>query len=172
MLNDSQIRDRMKNLVRPWSESQLQPASYDVRLGDICWFPNLVNGAAVEVSKDKPLYTTYNLPFTLGPTQFALFSTLEQFDIPNDIAAKFEGKSSLGRIGLMTHITAGFIDPGFRGNLTLELCNVGPYQLILNPGIKIGQVQFTLIEPAERPYGTSGLGSHYQDSVGVRGYEV
>ena len=99
-----------------------------------------------------------------------MFHTQEVFKFPSYIAGKFEGKSGLGRMGLMTHVTAGFIDPGFEGQLTLELHNVGPYSLVLNEGIKIGQVAFYQVNQVENPYG--GKGSHYQGSMGVVGARV
>ena len=106
----------------------------------------------------------------IQPRELVLFETAEIITLPADISGKFEGKSSLGRIGLMTHISAGFVDPGFVGVLTLEVYNCGPYNLYLTPGMRIGQVAFIRLEtPAERPYGSPGLGSHYQDSESVTG---
>ena len=99
-----------------------------------------------------------------------LFETAETIRLPPDISGKFEGKSSLGRIGLMTHVSAGLVDPGYHGVLTLEVYNCGPLDLYVTPGIRIGQIAFTRLEaPAERPYGSPGLGSHYQDSKSVTG---
>ena len=120
---------------------------------------------------NTPSYTELWLPYVLEPDEFILAHTEETLTLPNDIAGKFEGKSSLGRLGLMTHITAGFIDPGFCGNLTLEIKNAGPHEIVLADGALIGQVAFYRLEfPAQRPYGSEGLDSKYQNSEGVIGF--
>ena len=160
----------MQERITPWEPSLVQPASLDVRLGKLVLVPNVNDGSQLLVGVDKPTYDTYQTPYVLDPQAFALFTTKAEFDFPDNIAGKYEGKSGLGRIGLMTHITAGFIDPGFKGNLTLELYNVGPYCLYLQEGIKIGQIAFFEVEPVMRPYGSESLKSHYQDSVGAVGY--
>ncbi|HEY3692309.1 MAG TPA: dCTP deaminase, partial [Pseudonocardiaceae bacterium] len=106
-------------------------------------------------------------PFVLHPGEFVLGSTFEQITLPDDLAGRLEGKSSLGRLGLLTHSTAGFIDPGFSGHITLELSNVANLPIILWPGMKIGQLcLFRLSSPAEHPYGSAGVGSRYQGQRG------
>ena len=103
----------------------------------------------------------------LHPGEFVLGSTLEVVTIPDDLAARLEGKSSLGRLGLLTHSTAGFVDPGFSGHITLELSNVANLPITLWPGMKIGQLcMFRLSTPAEHPYGSAVYGSRYQDQRG------
>ena len=102
-------------------------------------------------------------PFVLHPGEFVLGSTLERVHLPDDVAARLEGKSSLGRLGLLTHSTAGFIDPGFNGHVTLELSNTATMPILLYPGMKIGQLCFfQLSSPAEIPYGSAERGSRYQ----------
>ena len=111
--------------------------------------------------------TAPNEPFILHPGEFALGSTYEVVTLPDDIAARVEGKSSLGRLGLLTHATAGFIDPGFSGHVTLELSNVATLPIKLWPGMKIGQLCFfQLSSPAEHPYGAGARGSRYQGQRG------
>ncbi|HEY8293720.1 MAG TPA: dCTP deaminase, partial [Micrococcaceae bacterium] len=106
-------------------------------------------------------------PFILHPGEFVLGSTYEAVTLPDDVAARLEGKSSLGRLGLLTHSTAGFIDPGFSGHVTLELSNVATLPIKLWPGMKIGQMCFfRLSSPAEHPYGTGNYGSRYQGQRG------
>ena len=106
-------------------------------------------------------------PFVLHPGEFVLGSTLEVVSIPDDLAARLEGKSSLGRLGLLTHSTAGFVDPGFSGHITLELSNVANLPITLWPGMKIGQLcLFQLSSAAEHPYGSAVYGSRYQDQRG------
>ena len=101
--------------------------------------------------------------FVIHPGEFCLGRTLEWVELPHDIVARIEGKSSLGRLGLIVHATAGFCDPGWKGTLTLELNNLTRVPIVLAPGLKIAQLSFmTLDRPALRPYGSSGLGSHYQ----------
>src|SRR5690606_1603613 len=106
-------------------------------------------------------------PFVLHPGEFVLGSTYESVSLPDDIAARLEGKSSLGRLGLLTHSTAGFIDPGFEGNVTLELSNTATLPIYLWPGMKIGQLCFfRLTSPAEHPYGSEKYGSRYRGQRG------
>ncbi|MEN9740797.1 MAG: hypothetical protein RLZ72_1063, partial [Actinomycetota bacterium] len=114
---------------------------------------------AVEVSNDEP--------FILHPGEFVLGSTFELVTLPNDVAARLEGKSSLGRLGLLTHSTAGFVDPGFSGHVTLELSNVATLPIKLWPGMKIGQLCFfRLTSESENPYGSEKYGSRYQGQRG------
>lgn len=169
MLTDWQIKDA--DLIHPLNPDLVQPTSVDLTLGNTA-MTLMDRDAPFLVGRDMPDYDGWGgwNEWTLPPGYFALFQTAETLTLPRDIAGKFEGKSSLGRIGLMTHITAGFIDPGFHGVLTLELYNCGPLSLVLRPGIRIGQVSFTQLHAMpERVYGDPGLGSHYQDADTVQG---
>jgi len=113
----------------------------------------------VEIDEDRP--------FILHPGEFVLGSTLERIQLPDDLVARLEGKSSLGRLGLLIHSTAGFIDPGWDGHVTLELSNVANLPITIYFGMKIGQVSFVqMTEPAETPYGAGELGSKYQGQQG------
>tara|TARA_Y100000310_G_scaffold328215_1_gene395981 strand:+ start:6293 stop:6841 length:549 start_codon:yes stop_codon:yes gene_type:complete len=178
MLADDQIKwlSKSKNgkLIHPFHQEQLQPASYDLTLGTTKAVMHKEIPPRFLVGTDTPnyVYTTYEEDglWMLPPGQLALFQTAETLWLPPDVAGKFEGKSSLGRIGLMTHITAGFIDPGFHGVLTLEVYNCGRLPLELVPGIRIGQVAFHRLESAPtRTYGDAQLGSHYQGATQVEG---
>ncbi len=171
MLVDWQIIEY--NLIDPLIPELVQPASVDLTLGDgVALLRQDALYSELRVGEDTPDYTYSRgyAEYALPPGGFALFETAETLTLPIDIAGKFEGKSSLGRIGLMTHVTAGFIDPGFHGVLTLELYNCGPLTLILTPGTKIGQVSFTHLGAIpSRAYGHKDLGSHYQDADQVQG---
>ena len=168
MLPDHIIRDL--NLITPFNEDLLQPASYDLTVGTSCAVFHKEVPVHFIVGKDKP-YMVHHTDWdkwVVRPGELVLFETAETLLLPGNISGKFEGKSSLGRIGLMTHVSAGFIDPGYHGVLTLEVYNCGPMHLYITPGIRIGQVSFTRLDDfAERPYGTPGLGSHYQHSEKV-----
>lgn len=141
----------------PIEDSQIQPASLDVRLG--AEFIDHRTGEKVMVEGPDKL--------TLHPGACVLASLVERFSIPYDLVARVEGKSSWARKFLTVH-SAGFIDPGFQGDITMELKNDGGLMLELRPGMVIAQVSFqTMLAPAERPYGSAGLGSHYQGQVGT-----
>lgn len=161
--------------ISPYDDSLVQPASIDLRLGSSFRLmrpvvappvPNLVLDAIdtrAMTDETDPVYPGLNGRVAIEPGDFLLASTLERIKVPDYLAAKVEGKSSLGRIGLLLHATAGFIDPGFEGTVTLELSVVAPRPLILYTGMKIGQICFfRLSSPAEKPYGSEGLGSRYQ----------
>src|SRR5699024_383064 len=126
----------------------------------------------IDPKQDMPDLTTEvevpdDEPFVLHPGEFVLAATLEKFTLPNDLAGRLEGKSSLGRLGLLTHSTAGFIDPGFHGHITLELSNVANLPIVLWPNMKVGQLAlFRMTSPADVPYGTGKLGSKYQGQRG------
>jgi len=150
----------------------IQPSSVDVRLDR--WFRLFDNHRypVIDPAQDQPdltrlVETERDEPFVLHPGEFVLSSTFEVVTLPDDIAARLEGKSSLGRLGLLTHSTAGFIDPGFSGHVTLELSNVATLPILLWPGMKIGQLCFfRLSSAAEHPYGSEKYGSRY---LGQRG---
>ncbi|MEY4323082.1 MAG: hypothetical protein RL410_863 [Actinomycetota bacterium] len=175
LLSDRDIKDEIaagRIRLEPYDETMVQPASVDIRLDR--FFRTFENHRyqfidprqeqpdltrAVEVAPDEP--------FVLHPGEFVLGSTFEVVSLPEDVAARVEGKSSLGRLGLLTHATAGFIDPGFIGHVTLELSNVANLPVTLWPGMKIGQLCFIKMSSAsEHPYGSSVYGSRYQNQRG------
>ena len=171
VLSDATIRELVgaqKIKIEPWDVANVQPASVDLRLGDS--FRVFHNHRATSIDlHDPPANLTEEVlipegdAFVIHPGEFALGRTLEYVEIPDDIVARIEGKSSIGRLGLIVHATAGFCDPGFQGTLTLELNNLTRIPIRLYPGLPIAQLSFmTLDRPAARPYGSPGLGSHYQ----------
>jgi dCTP deaminase len=154
--------------IDPWDPAMVQPASVDLRLGDSFRVFHNHRATAIDL-RDPPSNLTEEVvmpdgeAFVIHPGEFCLGRTLEWVKIPDDIVARIEGKSSLGRLGLIVHATAGFCDPGFEGTLTLELNNLTRVPIRLYPGLPIAQLSFmTLDRPAQRPYGSPGLGSHYQ----------
>ena len=158
--------------MEPWDPAMLQPSSIDVRLDRYFRVFENHRYPHIDPSVEQPDLTRTvqpeaDEPFILHPGEFALGSIYEVVTLPDDIAARVEGKSSLGRLGLLTHATAGFIDPGFSGHVTLELSNVATLPIKLWPGMRIGQLCFfRLTSPAEHPYGTAESGSHYQGQRG------
>ena len=156
----------------PSSEDMVQPSSIDVRIDRYFRLFDNHKYPVIDPAEDQPELTRLievdpEEGFILHPGEFVLGSTFEQVTLPDDIAARLEGKSSLGRLGLMTHSTAGFIDPGFTGHVTLELSNVATLPIRLWPGMKIGQLCFfQLSSPAEHPYGSGEYKSRY---LGQRG---
>jgi dCTP deaminase len=150
----------------------IQPSSIDVRLDRFFRLFDNHKYPFIDPAEDQPELTHLveveaEQPFILHPGEFVLGSTYEQVSLPDDVAARLEGKSSLGRLGLLTHSTAGFIDPGFTGHVTLELSNVATLPIKLWPGMKIGQMCFfRLSSAAERPYGSSEYSSRYQNQRG------
>ncbi|MDX6666849.1 MAG: dCTP deaminase [Solirubrobacteraceae bacterium] len=154
--------------IDPWDETLVQPASVDLRLGDSFRVFHNHRASAIDL-RDPPRGLTEEVkvaegePFVIHPGEFCLASTLELVELPDDIVARIEGKSSLGRLGLIVHATAGFCDPGWKGMLTLELNNLTRIPIKLYAGLSIAQLSFmTLDAPALRPYGHEQLGSHYQ----------
>lgn len=165
ILSDRDLRKAQANhtIVAPFRDEHVQPASIDLRLGDqfIIWVDD-GNGIM------KKLKVNVIDGITIETGQFMLGTTYETVTIPDDLSGKVEGRSSWGRLGLTVHITAGFIDPGFTGTVTLELKNDGHTPLWLPVGERICQLVLTqLTSPAEKPYGSAGLGSHYQGQQGV-----
>ncbi|QEE60264.1 dCTP deaminase [Salinibacterium sp. dk2585] len=158
--------------LRPTEPEMVQPSSVDVRLDRFFRLFDNHKYPYIDPAEDQPELTRLlevdpEKPFILHPGEFVLGSTYEQVTLPDDIAARLEGKSSLGRLGLLTHSTAGFVDPGFSGHVTLELSNVATLPIKLWPGMKIGQLCFfKLTSPAERPYGSGATFSRY---LGQRG---
>ena len=157
--------------IDPYDEALLQPSSVDVRVDR--YFRVFHNARYPFIDVREPQEDLTELveadtgPFILHPGEFVLGSTLERIRLPDDLVARLEGKSSLGRLGLLIHSTAGFIDPGWDGHVTLELSNVANLPITIYHGMKIGQLSFVqLSEPAESPYGSGGLGSKYQGQKG------
>ncbi len=158
--------------LEPYDRSLLQPSSFDVRLDRSFRLFDNHRYAVIDPAEHQPeltrlVETRDDEPFILHPGEFVLGATFESVTLPDDVAARLEGKSSLGRLGLLTHSTAGFIDPGFTGHITLELSNVATLPIKLWPGMKIGQLCFfRLSSPAEHPYGSEKYGSRYQGQRG------
>jgi dCTP deaminase len=158
--------------VEPYDATMLQPSSIDVRLDRFFRVFDNTRYTHIDPSLRQDELTSLveangDDPFVLHPGEFVLGSTFECVGLPDDLAGRLEGKSSLGRLGLLTHSTAGFIDPGFRGHITLELSNVANLPITLWPGMKIGQLcLFRLSSPAEHPYGSAQAGSRYQGQRG------
>jgi dCTP deaminase len=156
----------------PFEPDLVQPSSVDVRLDR--WFRVFNNTRYTHIDPALQQDDLTELveardgePFVLHPGEFVLGSTLETVTLPDDLAGRLEGKSSLGRLGLLTHSTAGFIDPGFSGHVTLELSNVANLPITLWPGMKIGQLcLFRLESPASHAYGSARYGSRYQGQRG------
>jgi dCTP deaminase len=175
LLSDRDIRrqiDDARIALDPWDPDMVQPSSVDVRLDRYFRLFDNHKYPFIDPAEDQPDLTHLievapDEPFVLHPGEFALGSTFEQVTLPDDIAARLEGKSSLGRLGLLTHSTAGFIDPGFSGHVTLELSNVATLPIKLWPGMKIGQLCFfQLSSAAQTPYGAGAYGNRYQGQRG------
>ncbi|MFV2143761.1 MULTISPECIES: dCTP deaminase [Isoptericola] len=175
LLSDRDIRaelDAGRVALDPYDPAMVQPSSIDVRLDRFFRLFDNHRYPYIDPSQEQPELTRLvevdpEEPMVLHPGEFVLGSTYEAVTLPDDVAARLEGKSSLGRLGLLTHSTAGFIDPGFSGHVTLELSNVATLPITLWPGMKIGQLCFfRLSSPAEHPYGSERYGSRYQGQRG------
>ncbi|CAB4603482.1 unannotated protein [freshwater metagenome] len=175
LLSDRDIRAEIaagRVAVEPFAESMVQPSSVDVRLDRFFRvFENhkysVIDPSIEQSELTREVIVEPNEHFILHPGEFVLASTYEIITLPDDIAGRLEGKSSLGRLGLLTHSTAGFIDPGFSGHITLELSNVANLPVKLFPGMKIGQLcLIKLSSPAEHPYGSAVYASRYQGQRG------
>jgi dCTP deaminase len=174
VLSDGTIRRLVADgtiTIDPWDPELVQPASVDLRLGNSFRVFHNYRASAIDL-RDPPTNLTEPItigpdePFVIHPGEFCLGTTLEYVTIPDDVVARIEGKSSLGRLGLIVHATAGFCDPGWRGRLTLELNNLTRVPIKLWSGLPVAQLSFMALDaPAERPYGHAGLGSHYQGQV-------
>jgi dCTP deaminase len=171
VLSDRSIKSEIaagRIVIEPYDEGLVQPSSIDVRVDSK--FRVFHNARYPFIDVRKPMDDLTELievagddAFILHPGEFVLGQTLESIALPNDIVARLEGKSSLGRLGLLIHSTAGFVDPSFEGNLTLELSNVANLPITIYYGMPIGQISFMRMdEPVERPYGAEGVGSKYQ----------
>lgn len=175
LLSDRDLLDEIKGgtlALEPFDPALVQPSSVDVRLDRLFRVFNTHQHTHIDPSQQQDDLTTLvevpaGQPFVLHPGEFVLASTLEVVSLGDHLAGRLEGKSSLGRLGLMTHSTAGFVDPGFSGHVTLELSNVANLPILLWPGMKIGQLcVFRLSSPAEHPYGSAAAGSRYQGQRG------
>jgi dCTP deaminase len=175
ILSDRSLREAIaagRLIVDPLDEGAVQPSSIDIRLDSR--FRVFHNARYPYIDLKQPMEDLTELvevkpddAFILHPGEFVLGSSLETIGIPPDLAARLEGKSSLGRLGLLTHSTAGFLDPGFHGHVTLELSNVANLPITLYPGMRIGQIAvFQLTTPAEQPYGSKAIRSKYQGQRG------
>jgi len=175
LLSDRDIRAEVQSgrvRVEPYDEGMIQPSSIDVRLDRFFRvFENhkysVIDPSVEQSELTRAVEVGSKEFFILHPGEFVLASTYEVISLPDDLAGRLEGKSSLGRLGLLTHSTAGFIDPGFSGHITLELSNVANLPVKLFPGMKIGQLcLIRLSSPAEHPYGSALYGSRYQGQRG------
>jgi dCTP deaminase len=176
ILSDNTIRKELaigRIEIDPLDESCIQPSSVDLHLDR--YFRVFLNHTSrvIDVKEDQENLTELikvepdDEPFILHPGEFVLGSTAERVKLPDDLVGRLEGKSSLGRLGLLIHSTAGFVDSGWDGHLTLELSNVANLPITLYPGMKIGQISFLMMtSPADNPYGTKELGSKYQGQRG------
>ena len=171
VLSDRTIREELERgqiVVEPLDDSAIQPASVDLRLGRKLRVFQRHRLQVIDVKQEMAHLTEVVEidevnPFVLHPGEFALGVTLEDIRLPDDIVGRLDGKSSLGRLGLVVHSTAGFVDPGWQGHLTLELSNLATLPINLYYGMKVSQISFLrLTTPAEHPYGSAGLGSKYQ----------
>ncbi|MCU1582013.1 MAG: dCTP deaminase [Microbacteriaceae bacterium] len=175
LLSDRDIKaelDAGRIGLDPYQPEMIQPSSIDVRLDRFFRLFDNHKYPFIDPAEDQPeltrlVETAPDQPFILHPGEFVLGSTYEAVTLPDDLAARLEGKSSLGRLGLLTHSTAGFVDPGFSGHVTLELSNVATLPIKLWPGMKIGQLCFIrLSSPADKPYGSAEYASRYQGQRG------
>jgi dCTP deaminase len=175
LLSDRDIRAELEAgrvVLDPFDAGMVQPSSVDVRMDKFFRvfenhrYPH-IDPAVEQPDLTREVEPAEGEPFILHPGEFVLASTYEVITLPADVAGRLEGKSSLGRLGLLTHSTAGWIDPGFSGHVTLELSNVATLPIKLWPGMKIGQLcLFRTSSPVEHPYGSSAYGSRYQDQRG------
>jgi dCTP deaminase len=175
ILSDRDLRaeiDGGRIIIEPYDASCVQPSSIDVKVSNLFRVFRNHTAAVLDVKKDLSDLTELvevepDGVFMLHPGEFVLGSTLERVAVPYDLVARVEGKSSLGRLGLLIHSTAGFVDAGFDGHVTLELANVANLPITLYPGMKIGQISFMkMTSPAEKPYGSGANGSKYQGQRG------
>jgi dCTP deaminase len=175
LLSDRDLRAAVESGrvgIEPFDPAMVQPSSVDLRLDRFFRVFQNHRYAHIDPAEEQDeltdlVETKGDEPFVLHPGEFVLASTYEVVTVPDDLAGRLEGKSSLGRLGLLTHSTAGFIDPGFTGHVTLELSNVATLPIKLWPGMKIGQLcLFQLSSPAEHPYGSAIHGSRYQGQRG------
>jgi dCTP deaminase len=175
ILSDRSIREELaagRIVIDPLDEAAIQPSSVDLHVDRYFRVFRSHTARVIDVKKNQESLTELveigdDESLILHPGEFVLGSTLERVALADDLVGRLEGKSGLGRLGLLIHSTAGFVDPGFDGYLTLELSNVASLPITVYPGMKIGQVSFLrMTSPAERPYGSASLGSKYQNQRG------
>jgi dCTP deaminase len=175
ILSDRTLREQIaagRIVIEPFDDALVQPSSIDVKISNLFRVFRNHTAAVIDVKENQENLTELitiadDGVFMLHPGEFVLGSTLERIAVPDDLVARIEGKSSLGRLGLIIHSTAGFIDAGFDGHVTLELTNIATLPITLYPGMKIGQVSFMhMTTPAEQPYGKGARGSKYQGQRG------
>jgi len=183
VLSDRTIREEIASgrlVVDPLEPDCIQPASIDLHLDRVFRVFRLSHRAHVDVREPVEDLTEVvqiedDTPFFLQPGEFVLASTVETITLPNDIVARLDGRGSMGRLGLLVHATAGYVDPGWTGKLTLELSNAAKMPIAIYASMKIAQLSFLRMStPVERPYGSPGLGSKYQGQQGPtasRAYE-
>ena len=172
ILSDKDIKKEIKNnklVIDPFDNECVQPSTYDVHLSSQFRVFNNHQTTCIDLKEKQAVTKLVDVKkegkLILHPTEFILGSTVERFEIPNDMAAKIEGKSSLGRLGLVVHATAGYIDPGFKGHITFEISNLNTVPIVLYANMKVGQVCFfRMTSEVERPYGTAG--NKYQGQKG------
>jgi dCTP deaminase len=174
VLSDATIRELIESgriKIDPFDPSMIQPASVDIRLGNSFRVFHNHRIQSIDLA-DPPRDLTEHVEidaegqFVIHPGEFVLGRTAELLELPDDIVSRIEGKSSIGRLGLVVHATAGFVDPGFRGTLTLEITNFNSVPIVLRPGLPIAQLSFMALDrPAEKPYGHPDLGSHYYGQI-------
>jgi dCTP deaminase len=175
ILSDRTIREEVaagRIVIEPFDDSCVQPSSVDLHVDRLFRVFRNHSQRVIDVKEDQEDLTELvevieDEALILHPSEFVLGVTVERVALPDDLVGRLEGKSSLGRLGLLIHSTAGFVDPGFDGHLTLELSNVANLPITVYPGMKIGQISFLrMTAPAERPYGSSALQSKYQHQRG------
>lgn len=176
VLSDRDIRSRVKSkgiVIKPWDDSCLQPSSVDLHLGDNFLVFDTHVHALIDTRKSieghmKKVVIKGDEPLLVHPREFVLGTTMEWIKIPDDLVGRLDGKSSLGRVGLIIHSTAGYFDPGFEGQGTLEISNLANLPIALYKGMRICQMSFVqMTSAAQFPYGHSKLKSHYKGQVGT-----
>jgi dCTP deaminase len=174
VLSDATIRELIESgriVIDPFDPAMIQPASIDIRLGKSFRVFHNHRIQSIDLAEPPRDLTEHveiedDGEFVIHPGEFVLGRTHELVEIPDDVVCRIEGRSSIGRLGLVVHATAGFVDPGFRGTLTLEITNFNSVPIVLRPGLSICQLSFmTLDRAAERPYGHPDLGSHYHGQI-------
>jgi dCTP deaminase len=174
VLSDRSIKEAIaagRVRIEPLDPDDIQPASVDVHLARRFRVFRNSRYPYIDPTREQAglmdiVEASAEEPFVLHPGEFVLGATIERLVLPEDVVARLEGKSSLGRLGLLIHSTAGYVDPGWDGTLTLELSNVANLPIVLSPGMPIGQISFFQLTTAvDRPYGTPGLGSRYQGQI-------
>ena len=181
VLADRDIREKVKKkelIIRPFDDGCVQPSSVDLHLGGEFLVFDSHAHSLIDIRKGvhglmKKIIVKANEPLIIHPREFVLGTITEWVKLPDDIVARLEGKSSLGRIGLVIHSTAGYVDPGFAGQLTLEISNLANLPIAMYKGMKICQISFMqMTSPVQYPYGHPKLGSHYQNQKGVVGADI